>query len=88
MPPRSKLKTKPVPKPRGPDIRVVTILGVEYFIEWPQVDVGHSFFLPTVATPTQVKAILKPVATELGYKFAILARNEYGRYGVRVWRVY
>ena len=84
MPPRS----KPIPAHLLRDLRVVTIQGVEYFIEWSQVDVGNSFFLPTVATPAQVKVILKPVADELGYKFAILARYEYVRYGVRVWRVY
>jgi hypothetical protein len=84
MPPRS----KPTPTHLLHDLRVVTIQDVEYFIEWSQVGVGDSFFLPTVATPTHVRAILKPVADELGYKFAIRARYEYVRYGVRVWRVY
>jgi hypothetical protein len=84
MPPRS----KPTPTHLLHDLRVVTIHDVDYFIEWSQVDVGHSFFLPTTATPAQVKVILKPVADELGYKFAIRARYEYTRYGVRVWRVY
>ena len=84
MPPRS----KPIPTHLLRDLRVVTIQDVEYFIEWSQVDVGHSFFLPTVELPGKVKATLRPVTEELGYKFAVRARCEYGRYGVRVWRVY
>jgi hypothetical protein len=84
----SKRKHKRTPEPRKPDIRVVTIQDVEYFIEWSQLDVGHSFFLPTVATPKQVKDVLKPVAEELEYRFGVLTRCEYGRYGVRVWRLY
>jgi hypothetical protein len=85
---RSKRKQKPAPKPVEPDIRVVTIQDVEYFIEWSQLDVGHSFFLPTVATAKQVQTILKPFAEKLDYRFGVLTRCEYGRYGVRVWRLY
>lgn len=84
----SKRKPKTAPKPVKPDIRVVIIHDVEYFIEWSQLDVGHSFFLPTVATAKRVEVILKPVAAELDYRFGVLTRCEYGRYGVRVWRLY
>ena len=84
MPPRS----KPTPKPQPSDPRVVTIQDVEYFIEWSQVPVGASFFLPTTALPEQVEAALKPVAMKLDYGFKVAARCEYGRYGARVWRVY
>jgi hypothetical protein len=70
------------------DNRVVVIQDVEYFIEWPQLDVGHSFFLPTLELPKQVEKILAPFAEELGYRFEVRTRCEYGRYGVRVWRVY
>jgi len=88
MRPPSKRKPKPTPKPRPHDNRVVVIQDVEFFIEWSQLDVGGSFFLPTAATPNQVLAVLKPVAIELGYRLEVLARCEYGRYGSRVWRTY
>lgn len=87
MPRRSKKKPTPPPAPRR-DNRVVVIQEVEYFIDWPQLDVGHSFFLPTLELPKQVGKILKPVAEELGYRLEVRTRCEYGRYGVRVWRVY
>ena len=87
MPRRSKRVQKPLPAPRR-DNRVVVIQDVEYFVEWPQLDVGHSFFLPTLELPKRVEKILKPFAEELGYDFEVRARCEYGRYGVRVWRVY
>lgn len=85
---RSKRKSRPEPKPRPHDNRVVVIQDVEYFIDWPQLDVGGSFFLPTAATPKQVLEVLKPVAISLGYRLEVLARCEYGRYGSRVWRSY
>lgn len=85
---RSPRKPKPTPKHLLPDLRVVTIHEVDYFVDWSQFAVGNSFFLPTVATPQQVKAALAPVAKELDYGFAVHARCEYGRYGARVWRVY
>ena len=81
-------RSKPIPKHLQPDSRVVVIHEVEYFVDWPNLAVGTSFFLPTVATPKQVEAILKPIAKELGYVLAVRARCEYGRYGARVWRVY
>lgn len=86
--PSKRTPKKATPEPREPDIRVVTIQDVEYFIEWSELDVGGSFFLPTVATPKQVLAVLKPVAIKLGYRLDVLARCEYGRYGARVWRTY
>lgn len=49
---------------------------------------GASFFIPTTATPEEVKAILKDTFKQLGYKTELHARCEYGRYGVRVWRLY
>ena len=85
MPRHSKKKTAPEPRR---DNRVVVIQDVEYFVEWPQLDVGHSFFLPTLELAKKVEKILKPFAEELGYTFEVRTRCEYGRYGVRIWRVY
>ena len=78
------------PAPSQPpqrDLRVVEILGIEYFIYWEQMTVGASFFIPTTATPAQALAVLKPVARRLNYKLKAQPRREYGRYGVRVWRM-
>lgn len=64
------------------------VAGVEYFVYWDALHVGASFFIPTVATPDQVRAALKPVAAKLDMRFEVRPRVEYGRYGSRVWRVY
>jgi len=81
--------TKPPSRARHlSDIRVFSIHGVEYYIEWRKFGYGHSFFIPTTATPSQVKEVLKDTFTQLGFKTEIHARCEYGRYGVRVWRLY
>lgn len=81
--------TKPPSRARHlNDIRVFTIHGVEYYIEWRTLGYGHSFFIPTTATPVEVRDILKNTFKLLGFKVEIHARCEYGRYGVRVWRLY
>ena len=76
----------PLPQPQH-DHRVVVIHDVEYFIYWEQMTVGASFFLPTTATPAQALAVLRPVARKFNYKIKAQPRREYGRYGVRVWRM-
>jgi hypothetical protein len=70
------------------DVRQFTLHGVDYFIEWPRLAVGCSFFLPTTATKKQAAEALKPYARYLGIQLQVRNRCEYGRYGVRVWRVY
>jgi hypothetical protein len=69
------------------DPRVVQIKNVEYYIDWSRVTLGSSFFLPTVATAIQVRDILHLIERHLGIKLTVRTRVEYGRYGVRVWRV-
>jgi hypothetical protein len=78
---------KPVPK-LADNLRVLTLHGVEYFIHWEKMVGGSSFFLPTTATPTQVRDALLPATRFLKIKIEVRARCEYGRYGARVWRVY
>lgn len=73
--------------PPRPDLRVVTILGVSYFIPWDKIYPGNSVFIPTVATKFQVERILAPIAVQLGIPLTVRVRCEYGRFGVRVWRV-
>lgn len=69
-------------------IRVLDVWGAEYFIEWELLRRGSSFFIPTTATPRQVKAALKPAEAYLDITLEVRARREYGRAGVRVWRTY
>ena len=76
----------PPPSPQH-DLRVVVIHDVEYFIYWEQMTVGASFFIPTTATPVQALAALKPTARQLNYKLKAQPRCEYGRFGVRIWRM-
>lgn len=65
-----------------------TLHGVDYFILWNHLSIGASFFLPTTATKTQAFEALQPYARYLGIQLQVRNRCEYGRYGVRVWRVY
>ena len=70
------------------DVRQFTLHGVDYFIEWSRLLVGCSVFLPTTATKTQAFRALRPYAQQLGIQLVVRNRCEYGRYGVRFWRVY
>ena len=76
-----------IPAPPPSDLEVIHLKGVDYYVDWKRVPLGASFFLPTVATPAQVKTALKDVEKHLGFKLAVRARVEYGRYGSRVWRI-
>lgn len=81
-------------KPRSPaqpifeDVRLFTLHRVDYFIFWDQLPIGGSFFMPTTATQTQAFKALQPYARHLRIGLQVRNRCEYGRYGVRVWRVY
>lgn len=70
------------------EVEVLNIFGADYFIDWPRVSRGASFFIPTTATPKQVLAALKPAAKHFNFQFEARARCEYEMYGVRVWRTY
>lgn len=69
------------------DVRILTILGAEYFIPWEDLRKGGSFFLPTTATESQVAELLEPAERYLNISLAVANRVEYGRYGVRIWRL-
>jgi hypothetical protein len=89
--PKTQSKPKPVPKPvpkLADNLRVLTLCGVEYFMQWEKLFVGASFFLPTTATPVQVRAAIAPASKFFKFRFEVRSRCEYGRYGARVWRVY
>ena len=70
------------------DVRLFTLHGVDYFILWDQLPIGGSFFLPATATQAQAFKALQPYARHLRIGLRVRNRCEYGRYGVRVWRVY
>lgn len=67
--------------------RPFELYGVDFYVEWHKLDVGHSFFVKTTATAEEVAKVLIPVAVALKYKFVTAQRCEFGYYGVRVWRL-
>lgn len=69
------------------DPEVLTLAGVDYFIQWSSVFVGHSFFLPTTMRAQDVKAQLRAHEAQFAIELRVHNRVEYGRYGVRVWRI-
>lgn len=76
-----------LPRLKLPDnIRLVNVLGMDYFIQWEDLPRGGSFFMPTTATPAQVLVALRPHREHFNFTFEARARCEYGLYGVRVWR--
>jgi hypothetical protein len=88
---RRSRKAKAALKPKVPlpdHLRVLALQGVEYFMQWEKLVVGSSFFVPTTATPMQVRVALLPVSRFFRIRFEVRSRCEYGRYGARVWRVY
>ena len=82
------MKRRSAPPIQFDDVRLFTLHGVDYFILWDQVSIGASFFLPTTATKAQAFKALQPYARYLRIGLQVRNRCEYGRYGVRVWRVY
>lgn len=65
----------------------MTIRDVEYFIYWNELEEGCSFFLPTTVSAAEVMRALRPIAAQLEITLEARNRCEYGRYGVRVWRM-
>lgn len=76
------------PKTEPPPVDIITLNGSEYLINWKRLTRGASFFMPTTATQKQAEDALAEAAAQLNMEFAVRARCEYGRYGVRVWRIY
>mgnify|MGYP000143742304 CR=1 FL=1 len=78
--------SRPSPPPlEQPD--TVTIRGVDYFIYWNKMAPGCSFFLPTTVSAAEVMQALRPFAYRMKMRLRAHNRCEYGRYGVRVWRM-
>lgn len=62
-------------------------LGVDFYIMWDKLSPGSSFFIPTTAQAEEVRRALRPYTRQLRIRIETRNRCEYGRYGVRVWRV-
>ena len=83
----SKKSRKPKAPPPELDLRVVTLGGVDYFIYWEQLNVGHSFFMPTLMAANDVARALRYIEKKMSIRLEVRNRCEHGAYGVRVWRV-
>lgn len=59
----------------------------EYFVYWDKLNVGHSFFMPTLLPAKDIARALRPIEKKLKILLEVRTRCEYGAYGVRVWRV-
>lgn len=70
-----------------PELRQVSVGGADYFIYWDRLNVGSSFFMPTLLPDKDVARALRPIEKKLKIWLEVRTRCEYGVYGVRVWRV-
>jgi hypothetical protein len=69
------------------DPHALILGGVHYYIYWDQLPVGGSFFIPTVVTLPTARDALRSLASVWGYQVVVHRRVEYGRLGVRTWRL-
>lgn len=65
----------------------VYVRGIHYYVDWPNLRSGSSFFLKTTATAREVLAALKEPAGPVYPFLKARERHEFGYYGVRVWRL-
>ena len=70
------------------DVRVLNVLGAEYYIPWEDLSRGRSFFIPTTATAKQVHAATARAREYLQISLEVRSRCENGLYGARIWRTY
>ena len=75
------------PKPKLEDVRFLHIYGIPYCIDWENLLPGYSFFLKTTASATEVRKLLKHAEAYYNISLKAHNRNEFGYYGVRVWRM-
>jgi len=68
-------------------IRFIHIYGVPYYLPWEGLLPGYSFFLKTTATATEVRKMLRTAERHFHIELKAHNRNEFGYYGVRVWRM-
>lgn len=87
-----KLKTTLVPPsrlvlPLPPNIRTVDIYGAKYAVIWEHMGVGDSVFFPTSAHVEFIEPQLKDIRRALGFNLVAQQRCEFGKLGIRVWRL-
>jgi hypothetical protein len=64
---------------------MLTVLGLPIKIEWDQLEVKGSFFVPCLDS-APVAAFIKSEGARRGYKMICKQVVEKGRYGLRAWR--
>jgi len=68
-------------------IRLISLQGVDYYIDWESMDIGSSFFLKTVAPLSEVRRFLSAAQAFFNIELRAQTRCEFGYYGIRVWRM-
>jgi hypothetical protein len=69
------------------EVRFISLYGIQYCIEWEKLMPGHSFFLKTSASRKDVMAAITTAVRYLNFTLVAQERREFGRFGVRVWRI-
>jgi hypothetical protein len=59
--------------------------GAKIYVDWTQLHVGASFFVPCIKT-VETKRIIHQMAKRIKATVVIEERIEKGMWGVRVWR--
>lgn len=59
--------------------------GIRIVVDWEQMVVGASIFVPCINTEEVKKQVAK-IAKNKGWETKLFTRIEDGRFGVRIWR--
>ena len=59
--------------------------GIRIVVDWEQMVVGASIFVPCINTEEVKKQVAK-IAKKKGWETKLFTRIEDGRFGVRIWR--
>jgi hypothetical protein len=60
--------------------------GIDIYIEWDKMEVGHSFYITTFKN-IKLYEMLEIEGRKHGYKMVYRGAKENGTFGIRVWRV-
>jgi hypothetical protein len=78
------------PPPEVPEIRdyvALVLHGMEYFVPWARLQVGHSVFLPTTMPSYEVQRHLRYFERRFNMELAAGPWQQEGCLGVRIWRL-
>jgi hypothetical protein len=68
-------------------IRCLNLFGVKYWIHWEAMNIGDSVFIKTSADLGLVNKQLRSVRSALRLNFVAQQRCEFGKLGIRIWRM-